>query len=217
MDQPSDSPIERAKIREVAAVFHSPEALEASVQDLLLAGYDRADIDRLAELGEVRKRLGPVYIAHEELADVPQAPRRPILTRDDIAATFVVVVSVVAAAAALATAFAVTASGAGTIRVIVAALLAALAAGALVALFVVHILRPAQFRAQEPLLAAYGIVLWVRTRSSDREEKARQILQRHGGEAIRLHEVEIEKRPEDIPMSSVRPDPWLGDERLRQP
>lgn len=44
---------------------------------------------------------------------------------------------------------------------------------ALVALFVVQILRPAQSRAQEPLLAAYGIVLWVRPRSPDREEKAR--------------------------------------------
>jgi hypothetical protein len=36
----------------------------------------------------------------------------------------------------------------------------------------------------------------------------------HGGSAIRVHEIELEKRPEAIPLSTLRPDPWLGNERL---
>ena len=217
MDGSSDGTIERAKVREVAAIFHSPEAVETAAEDLLLAGFDRADIDRLADIEEVRKRLGPVYIAHEELADVPQAPRRPIVMREDITTTFMVVVSVVASAAAIAAAFAVVASRGGTAVAAVAAVLAALLAGSLAAIFTARVLRPAQSKALEPLTAAHGIVLWVRTRSPDREDKARQILQRHGGQAIRVHEIDVEKRTEDIPLSSVRPDPWLGDERLGQP
>jgi hypothetical protein len=39
----------------------------------------------------------------------------------------------------------------------------------------------------------------------------------HGGEAIRVHEIEVEKLPEDLPLSSLRPDPWLGNERLGLP
>jgi hypothetical protein len=27
----------------------------------------------------------------------------------------------------------------------------------------------------------------------------------------------LAKRPEDLPLHSLRPDPWLGDERLGQP
>jgi hypothetical protein len=80
-----------------------------------------------------------------------------------------------------------------------------------------RVLRPPQSRALEPLMAARGLVLWVRTRSVDREDLARQVLQRHGGQAIRTHEIEITKRPEDIPLSSLRPDPWLGDDQLGRP
>ena len=95
----TDDAIERAKVREVAAIFHSHEALEAAVEALLLAGFDRADIDRLADLDEVRKRLGPVYVAHEELADVAQAPRQPVIMREDITLTMAVVVGVLASLA----------------------------------------------------------------------------------------------------------------------
>jgi hypothetical protein len=40
---------------------------------------------------------------------------------------------------------------------------------------------------------------------------------RHGGEAVHVHEIELAKRPEDLPLHSLRPDPWLGDERLGRP
>jgi hypothetical protein len=88
----TDDAIERAKVREVAAIFHSHEAIEAAAEALLLAGFDRADIDRLADLDEVRRRLGLIYVAHEELADVAEASREPILMREDIALTMAVVV-----------------------------------------------------------------------------------------------------------------------------
>jgi hypothetical protein len=57
----------------------------------------------------------------------------------------------------------------------------------------------------------------VHVRTPDREQKAHHILQLRGADAVRVHEVEIEKRAENIPLSSLRPDPWLGDERLGTP
>jgi hypothetical protein len=65
--------------------------------------------------------------------------------------------------------------------------------------------------------ATGGIVLWVRVRTPDREQEATHILQLRGAEAVHVHEIEIEKRVEDIPLSSLRPDPWLGDETLGAP
>jgi hypothetical protein len=217
MNRSADDAIERARVREVAAIFHSPEALDAAVEALLLAGFDRADIDRLAGLDELSKRLGPVYVGHEELADIAQAPRQPIIMREDITATLAVVVGILAAFAGVIAAFVVVAYGGGTTAAVTGALLAALVGGGVGALLTVHILRPARSRALEPHMAARGIVLWVRVRSPDREDKAQRILRQHGGQAIRIHEIEIEKRPEEIPLSSLRPDPWLGSEPLGRP
>jgi hypothetical protein len=223
MDIPPDDAIERLKVREVTAIFHSHEALEAAVTDLLLAGFDRADIDRLADLNEVQKRLGWVYVAHEELADVPQAPRQPVVLREDITAVLALVVSVTGSFACCVTGLIVVAFGGGTASAVIAGLLAGLVASGLGALLTLRIVRPPQSRALEPIMAAEGLVLWVRTRTPDREGKAFQILHEHGGQAIRVHEVEIEKRAEDIPLSSLQPDPWLepdpwlGNEHPRQP
>jgi hypothetical protein len=217
MGTPSDDTLERARVREVAALFHSHEALEDTVEDLLLVGFDRADIDCLADLDEVRKRLGPVYVAHEELADIAQTPRRPVIMREDINVTLAVVVGVFASAGGIAAAFAVVASGGETAWAVTAALLAALAAGSIAGLLTIRAIRPPRSKALEPLLAAHGLVLWVRIRTPDHEDRARQILRRHGGQAIRTHDIEVEKRPEEIPLGSLRPDPWLGDERLGQP
>jgi hypothetical protein len=36
-------------------------------------------------------------------------------------------------------------------------------------------------------------------------------------EAVHVHEIELAKTPEDLPLQSLRADPWLGDERLGQP
>ncbi|MFP5078489.1 hypothetical protein ACLE20_14380 [Rhizobium sp. YIM 134829] len=44
------------------------------------------------------------------------------------------------------------------------------------------------------------------------EERAQEVLAKSGGEAIRVHEIEIEKRLDDVPLSKFNPDPWLSKE-----
>ena len=149
-----DDAIERAKLREVAAIFHSDEALEAAAEALLLAGFDRADLDRLADLDEVRERVGLIYVAHEELADVPQAPRRPLVTREDVTLTLVLVVSVLASLAGVVVALIVVALDGGTEAAVGAALLSALVAGGISAFITVRGLRPMRSEALKPLMAA---------------------------------------------------------------
>ena len=50
MSGPAEAVIERERVREVAGVFHSRQALNDAAQALLLAGFDRADIDVMAGL-----------------------------------------------------------------------------------------------------------------------------------------------------------------------
>lgn len=217
MTRSTDDAIERTKVREVAAVFHSHRALEAAVKALLAAGFDRADIDRLADLDEVGRRLGPVYVAHEDLADIPQTPRQPVIMREDITVTTALAGGLLASLACVVTALIVVASGVQTAAAITIALLVAFVVGGIGALLTVRVLSPPRSKALEPQMEARGLILWVRVRSTDREEKGQEILLQNGGQAIRAHEIELEKHAEEIPLSSLQPDPWLGSERLGQP
>jgi hypothetical protein len=217
MSRPSDTVIERARVREVAGVFHSREALDAAAEALLIAGFDRSDIDVIGDLRALRQRLGATYVAAEELADVPRAPRRPYFAREDVAAFAAVAAGTLAAIGAMAIAYGIIVSGGKTSLAIGAAGVAAGASAGVVAFLISRAFDRERTRGLEWLAAARGLVLWVRVRSSEQEEMAHDILTDHGAEAVRVHEVELEKRPEDIPLSSLRPDPWLGSESLGQP
>jgi hypothetical protein len=209
--------IERAKVREVAGVLPSRAALDASVEELLLAGFDRADIDVLDGLERAREKIGSADIVADELVDVPQAPRSPYLAPEDITVTDVVVVSTLASTGALAAAFVVVGSGGGFGWAMIAAAGAAVIAGGVGALVMMRVLRQrpeALSEALEALMATHGFLLWVRVRTPEQEHAAKYILMGHGAQAVRVHEIEIVKRPDEIPLSSLRPDPWLGDERL---
>src|SRR5258708_36812962 len=90
---PPDTVLGRTRVREVTGVFHSRAALDVAAGELLLMGFDRADVAVVASLDEVRKRLGAPYVAPEELADVPQTPRRPFIAEEDVTAFKVVIAS----------------------------------------------------------------------------------------------------------------------------
>ena len=214
MNKSSDAVLDRTRVREVAGVFHSYEALDAAVDALLRAGFDRADIDRMAPVDEVRDKVGAFYIASEELADVPQAPRQPVVLPTDAASTTALVTSVVAGGVGVGTALIVVVLDFAPVTAAVAALIAAIVAGGIAAFATLRILRREKITGLDTLMTERGIVLWVRVRTPEREEIAQKILSDHGARAIRVHEIEIDKTVEDIPLSKLRPDPWLGSERL---
>jgi outer membrane lipoprotein SlyB len=110
-------------------------------------------------------------------------------------------------------AFAVVASGGSS----AAAALAALVGGSIVGsvgAWIARRLRREHIPEVDVSKIAGELVLFVRVRSTERESKAREILAAHGAEAVRVQEIEIDKRLQDIPLSSLRVDPWLGQERL---
>ena len=208
--------LERTKVREVAGVFHSRLAVEAAFEDLLLNGFDRADIDRLESLDEVRRRL-KIYVSPEEAADLTATPRRPVFTPDDTTAGVAVTGSLAGAAVGIAVVFVVLSSGGGGRSAGIAGTLAGIGAGWIAALLLARMFRRDQLRGLDWIEFDRGVILWVRVRSAEREAMAQDILRRNGGHAIRTHEIEIEKRAEDLPLSSLRPDPWLGSEPLGHP
>ncbi len=206
--------LERVKIREVAGVFRRRDVLEAAVDALLLSGFDRADIDMVAG-GDARERFG-VHVPVEELPDVPGLPRRPLIAREDLIEVLALVLGILIFIGAAAAAVVVIASGGSPLSTGAAAVVGAAAAGG-VGVLIARALRRRHARELEAQIAASDLVLCVRVRSSEDEMKAQQILLGRGAEAVRPHEIEIEKRLEHLPLHSLRADPWLGDEPLARP
>jgi hypothetical protein len=204
--------LERVKVRELAGVFHSREAMDAAVSALLSSGFDGADIDVMVG-AEARERLGGVKIAVEELPEVP-APRQPVIAREDFVLVWSLAFSVVVFAGAV-LAWLVVKLGGNLIWTGVAAAVGAAAAAVFGALIDRHLARK-HITELEAQLITHELVLLVRVWSLDQERKAEQILRDHGARAVRPHEIVIDKRLEHLPLHSLRVDPWLGDGPLAQ-
>src|SRR5258706_10942887 len=172
MSAPSDTIIETIKVREVAGVFDSREQIEDAVDALLLASFDRADIDLMASWDAVRQKLGDVYVPATELADVARVPRRAFVFRDEVSGVLVGTVGLLTYLGATVAALGVVASG-GALALAAAAAAAGGGATGGVGAFLIHrFLSRDRAKELETLLAAGGLVLWIRVRSPDREEKA---------------------------------------------
>ena len=204
---------ERIKVREVTGVIHSRDHLETVVGALLEGGFDRADIDIMAGLDAVAEKLGDIYAPAHELADVPETPRQFFRAREDVTVPLAGAAGILTYIGATAAALGVVASGGALAAAVVAAAAGGAAAGGIGAL-IARSLGQEEARELEDQIAMGGLVLWVRVRSPEEEQKAQQILREQGAEAVRVHEIEIDKRFEDNPLDGLVLDPWLGSEPL---
>ena len=213
----SDDILDLLRTREVTGVFHSRKALIAAAEELLVAGFDRADIDVSAPLDELQRRQNYGVIPAIELADLPTTPRQPYKGEDDALGAYAVVGSVAGCAAAVAMAFFLGLYGMGPIAVGILSVLSGVIVGGMALWWTRRRLRRERTMGLEKLSEVQGLLIWVRVRSPEMEAQAQEILVRHGAKAVHIHEIDLAKRTDDLPLHSLRPDPWLGDEKLGQP
>jgi hypothetical protein len=206
--------LERVKVREVAGVFRSRDMLDAAVHALLSSGFDRADVDVVVG-AEARERLGGAKVAADELPEIPAAPRQPLIAREDLVLVWSLALSILVFAGAGFAAWIVVKSGGELIWAGIAAAIGAIAAGWMGAQLARAFARR-NIRRLEAQLITRELVLLVRVRSAEEETKATEILLHHGAQAVRPHEIAIDKRLEHLPLHSLRVDPSLGDEPLAQ-
>ena len=211
MDRSSDTTIERVRVREAAGIFTSRDALDATVDALLESGFDRSDI-AISSRQAARHKLG-FDVPAEEIPEIPNVPRRAFFGPEDVTLIAGMAVGIMMFAGAALGAFAVTVSGGSSAAAVLAALVGGSVVGSIGAWIVRRLRREHAPEIDSPDIVG-ELVLFVRVRSAAREGRALDILREHGAKAVRVHEIEIDKRLQDIPLSSLRVDPWLGDERL---
>jgi hypothetical protein len=207
---PGDDVLDARRVREVTGILRSMTDLYTAVEQLLAAGFDRADLDLIGPVEALKRRFGSDLPPLEELADIPETPRQPVMLKDDFRDLEMVAV-------------AITAYLTGVSAVIVAVSLRAdfwydlffgaffAVAGGVLAFLVTRQLRRRRLAQVEEILGLGGIPLWVRVNSPGDETRALDILNGNHADAVRVHELIRTKRVSDIPF--IPRDPWLEPTR----
>lgn len=204
--------LEAVRVREVVGLVKSRDVLDRLVDELTNAGFDRADIDLMASRATIRRELGIYYKDPIPAADASDAPRRDLIKTDDKVSTTALVFGTLVTIGTLGAALPIVASG-GALAAVAAAALAGGATGAgLASILRSRLLSSGDGVDLEDELRLGGIVVLVRVLNPETETLAQQIMRRHAVEKIHVHEVELKKTLADIPLSSINPDPWLGED-----
>jgi hypothetical protein len=200
-------------VREAVGVFHDRDAFLDAVDELLSAGFDRAELSLLAGEKAVEAKLGHAYDKVQELEDDADVPRVAFVGDHSLAIGRTGIIGGLAYVGAVVGAGAVVASGGALAATVVAAVLAGGGGGMLGALGARWLGRDRAQTLQRQLDKG-GLLLWVRARDEAHEKRAVEILTKYGAEDVHVHELPGSKDPARNPLAGLEIDPFLPGARL---
>jgi hypothetical protein len=175
----------RAMVREAVAVFDDVSSLEAAVEDLRAAGFEKDAISLLASHDAVERKLGKMYKRVEELEDDPRAPRTAFVSEKNLGerenrvlGSLTVLPTVIAAGTVVASAGALAAAIVGTAL-----------AGAALGTVLTHWMDQRHADRLQEQLDRGGVLLWVRTPTEEDERRAMDVLTRYSAHDVHIHEI----------------------------
>ncbi len=200
-------------IRETVGVFQDWSSLQAAVDELQSSGFDRSEISLLAGEHAVEEKLGHVYQKVKELEDDPKVPRAAFVGRDSMVEARVGVIGGLAYVGALAAVGAIVASG-GTVAAAIVGAVAAGGGGGLIGSLASRWLGRDRAKEVQAQLDKGGLLLWVRIRDGDHEQRATEILGKHSADDVHVHDIPGSAVPETDPLAGFEPDPFLPKARV---
>jgi len=175
-------------IREAVAAFTSAGDMESAIDELLSSGFARAEISLLAASETVRQKLGHTFASTRELEDDPDVPTTAYIARESVGDAEGAVIGGLMYVGAFLAMGPIVGSG-GTIGVAILAAALGGGGGAAIGSIFATLIGKKHAGGLEEQLENGGILLWVRTRDADHEERAREILARHSGQDVHVHGV----------------------------
>ena len=176
------------RLTEAVAVFDNGESLQDAVDELLSSGFNQAELSLLASEKAVEEKLGHAYRKVAELEDDVSVPRTAYVSteaRGDEEGGLIGGLVYVGAAAA---AGAIVASG-GALATVLASMAIAGGAGGLIGSFLAQLVGDHHARYIQEQLDHGGLLLWVRTRDNEHEQKAVSILKKHSAHDVHTHPI----------------------------
>ena len=204
MEGRTDESAVRYKAREAVAVFNDHDDLVAAIEELALAGFDRAQINLMTSCKDAEEKLGRAVGDVRELEDEAQVPLSTWVDRYELAEGKTALAAGLAYVGSFTAIGVVVAAGGGLAAVIAAAAAAAGATGGLGVWLARFIGRRRAYEIEQQLLRG-GLLLWAETHSPEQERRALEILERHSTRDVHLHD--LMRRA--VPLRSWQSDPFL--------
>lgn len=197
-------------VREAVGVFHDAATLEDAVDELMVAGFDRAEISLLASEKAVIDKLGHLYQKVGELEDDPKVARAAYVERDSVVEADAGLIGGLAYVGALAAVGTVVASG-GTLGVAILGATLGGGGGGLLGSIISHWFSRRHAAHIEEQLTKGGLLLWVHIRDDEHETRARRILEAHSAADVHVHDLPRSTMSEKNPLRDVNIDPFLPE------
>jgi hypothetical protein len=174
--------------REAVGIFYDSDGLQAAIDDLLSAGFDRADLSFLASERAVNEKLGHDYRRASALADEPAAPRVAYVSTEAIGDAEGALVGGLFYVGATLASGAVVASG-GTLAAAIAAAALAGGGGGLIGSVLARQVGRHHARYLHEQLDRGGLLLWISAATAANQQRALAILRKHSADCVHLEAV----------------------------
>lgn len=171
---------------EAVGIFADADALQAAIDELLISGFDRAELSLLANADTVEQKLGHAYKKVTELEDDDGTPRAAYVAHESVVEAESALIGGLFYVGAVAGAAAVVASG-GAVAAAIAAAVMAGGTGGFIGAALAMLVGDNHARHLQEQLDRGGLLLWVRTRDRQHEDRAKTILTKHAGHDVHLH------------------------------
>lgn len=172
--------------REAVGLFHDEKRLQDAADELLISGFNHADLSLLAAHRTVETRLGSQYERVADLEDNPRVAFQAFVDSDSRTEGKGVLMGGLFYVGAMAAAGMVVASG-GTVAALAIGIAAGGGAGGVIGAVLARFLEKHHAHALQEHLDKGGLLLWVHTVDDAHEQRALDILRRHGAEDAHVH------------------------------
>jgi hypothetical protein len=172
--------------REAVGLFHDEGSLQDAADELLVSGFNHADLSLLAADRAIETRLGHKFERVADLEDDPGVAFQAFIDSDSRTEGKGVLVGGLFYVGAVAAAGMVVASG-GTVAALVLGVAAGGGAGGVIGVMLARFLDKHHAHALQEHLDKGGLLLWVHTPDEAHEHKALEILRRCGAEDAHVH------------------------------
>ncbi len=179
--------VKEQSVREAIGVFDSAEDLQAAIDDLLNSGFHRAQLSLLASEEKLQSQLGYRYRKVSDLEGDPSVPRVAYVSSEAVGDGEGAIIGALAYVGAGILMAPVAAAGGTLAAIAIAAALGGGAGGAF-GTWLARLLGEHHAKRIEGHLRRGGLLLWVRTWDRAEEKVALQLLSRHGGHDVHLHD-----------------------------